>query len=84
MKKFFNKFHIFLILIYLVLASISVILLYGYELINQDVFIFFNITIFIVLVGILLFEFITRQRKLRIQQLESKIRKNASINKRKL
>ena len=77
-------FHIFLIIAYLVLAGVSAILTYVYDLLNQDVFIFFNVSIFIVVGGILLFEFITRQRKIRIQQLEDKIRETASINKRKL
>jgi len=84
MKKIFNKFHIFLIFIYVILAGLSSLLYFGYQLFNQDVFIFFNITIFIIFIGILLFEYITRQRKLRIEQLESKIRENATINKRKL
>lgn len=84
MKKFFNKFHIFLLLIYALLALVSAFLYFNNELYALDVYLFFNISIFLLVLMILLFETINRQRRLRITQLESKIRENKAVNKRKL
>ncbi|MCF7924031.1 MAG: 50S ribosomal protein L9 [Candidatus Izimaplasma sp.] len=81
MNKFFNKFHIYLISIYLILVFLSIIILYSN---NLDYFIFFNTLILILLLGIFLFEFFTRQRRRRIDQLESKIRETNIVNKRKI
>ncbi|MFO7968759.1 MAG: DHH family phosphoesterase, partial [Candidatus Izemoplasmatales bacterium] len=80
MKKFFNKFHIYLFSVYLILVLLSIIFLLS----NLEYFIFFNILVFILLIGILVYEFLTRQRSKRIEQLESKIRETNLINKRKL
>jgi len=84
MRKFFNKFHIFLTFIFILLVILSAIFHFVYDEINTYIYVFTNIVIFIVFGGVLLFEFITRQRKLRIQQLETKIRETNVINKRKL
>jgi ribosomal protein L9 len=62
----------------------SIILYLNIESIELDFFIFFNVIIFIVYGGILLFGWMTRQRKNRINQLENKIRENQVINKRKM
>ncbi len=81
MKKFFNKFHIFLTLTYILLVIFSFIYFFST---NFDYFIIFNVFIAIIFLGILAFEIITIQRTKRIKQLESKIRETNLINRRKL
>ncbi|MGE4571846.1 MAG: 50S ribosomal protein L9 [Candidatus Izemoplasmatales bacterium] len=84
MKKFFNKFHIFLTFNYVLLVILSFVFHFIHPLYNLYIYTFFNIVIFIIFIGILLFEYISRQRRLRIEQLETKIRETNAINKRKL
>ena len=80
MKKFFNKFHGYLFSIYIILVLLSIIFLYS----NLEYFIFFIVFVLVLLIGILVYELLTRQSRKRINQLESKIRENNLVNKRKL
>lgn len=84
MKKFFNKYHLFLFAGTFVLVVLNIVLRYGFLVIGSHTFAFLNILIFTVFFSILLFEFINRQRRLRIEQLETKIRETNAINRRKL
>ena len=84
MKNFFNKFHIILTIVYVLLIVVGLFLFLQLELIELDFFILVNVNILIIYAGILIFDWITRQRKNRITQLENKIRENTIINQRKV
>jgi len=84
MKNFINRFHIFLTIAYLILVLLTVIYYLMFDGMNLEFFILFNITLFIVYGGIILYGWLTRQRKQRIEQLEGKIRETNVMNKRML
>ncbi|MDA3932278.1 MAG: 50S ribosomal protein L9 [Tenericutes bacterium] len=81
MRNFFNKFHIFLTIAYVILIILSFVYFFSSDL---DYFIIFNTFISVIFFGILLFELLSSQRSKRIKQLETKIRETNLINRRKL
>lgn len=84
MKNFFKKSHVFLTIAYIIMVVTSILLYQELDEFKLGFLILLNVTLFIVYAGVLLFGWLTRKRKNRIQQLEQKIRETNIINRRKV